>query len=79
MRGYPGSSAVKNPAANTRDMSSVPGLASSLQKETATRSSILAWEIPRTEESNRLLSMGSQRVGQDLVTKQQQINSINEL
>ena len=36
----------------------------------ATHSSILAWEIPRTEEPGRLQSMGSQRVGHDLVTKQ---------
>ena len=31
----------------------------------ATRSRILAWEIPRTGETGRLQSMGSQRVGQD--------------
>ena len=31
-----------------------------LEKEMATHSSILAWRIPRTEESVRLLSMGSQ-------------------
>ena len=31
----------------------------------------LAWEIPWTEERCRLQSMGSQRVQQDLVTKQQ--------
>ena len=31
----------------------------------ATRSSILAWEIPRTGETSGLQSMGSQRVGQD--------------
>ena len=37
----------------------------------ATHSSILAWEIPWTEESGGLQSMGSQRVGHDLVTKQQ--------
>ena len=43
-----------------------------LEKEMATRSSILAWEIPRTEETGGLQSMGSQRVGHDLVTKQQQ-------
>jgi len=29
----------------------------------ATPSSILAWRIPWTEESGRLQSMGSQRVG----------------
>ena len=35
---------------------------------TATHFSILAWEIPWTEEPVRLQSMGSQRVGHDLVT-----------
>ena len=34
-----------------------------LEKEMATHSSILAWEIPWTEEPGGLLSMGSQRVG----------------
>ena len=33
-----------------------------LEKEMATPSSILAWEIPWTEEPGGLLSMGSQRV-----------------
>ena len=32
------------------------------------RSSILAWEIPWTEESGGLQSMGSQRVSHDLAT-----------
>ena len=36
-----------------------------LEKEMATHSSILAWEVPRTEECGRLWSMGSQRVGYD--------------
>ena len=36
-----------------------------LEKEMATHSSILSWEIPWTEESGRLQSMGSQRVGHD--------------
>ena len=36
-----------------------------LEKEMATHSSILAWEIPRTEEPGGLQSMGSQRVGHD--------------
>ena len=35
----------------------------------ATHSSILAWEIPWTEEPGELQSMGSQRVGLDLATK----------
>ena len=34
-----------------------------LEKETATHSSILAREIPWTEEPGRLQSLGSQRVG----------------
>ena len=37
-----------------------------------TYSSILAWEIPLTEEPGRLQSMGSQRVRHNLSTKQQQ-------
>ena len=32
-----------------------------LEKETATHSSILAWEIPWTEETGGLQSMGSQK------------------
>ena len=35
----------------------------SLEKETATHSSTLAWKIPWTEEPGRLQSVGSQRVG----------------
>ena len=34
-----------------------------LDKEMTTHSSILAWKIPRTEESGRLQSMQSQTVG----------------
>ena len=33
-----------------------------LEKELATHSSILAWEIPWTEEPDELQSVGSQRV-----------------
>ena len=40
----------------------------------ATHSSILAWEIPWTEEPGGLQSMGSERIGHNLVTKQQQIH-----
>ena len=38
----------------------------------ATHSSVLAWEIPGTEEPGGLQSMGSQRVGRHLATKQPQ-------
>ena len=37
-----------------------------------THSSILAWEIPWTEDPGMLQSMGLQRVGHDLATIQQQ-------
>ena len=40
-----------------------PGQEGHLEKEIATHSSILAWEIPGMEELGRLQSMGSQRVG----------------
>ena len=36
-----------------------------LEEGMATHSSILAWEIPWTEEPGRLQSTGSQRVGHD--------------
>ena len=42
----------------------------SLEKEMVTHSSILAWEIPGREEPGGLQSMGWQRVGHDLATKQ---------
>ena len=40
-----------------------------LEKEMATHSNILAWEIPWTEETGRLQSMGLQRVRHDCVTE----------
>ena len=40
-----------------------------LEKEMATHSSILAWEIPRTDDPGELQSMGLQRVSHDLATK----------
>ena len=36
-----------------------------LEKGVVTHSSILAWRIPWTEKSDRLQSMGLQRVGDD--------------
>ena len=40
-----------------------------LEKEMATHSSILAWEIPWTEEPGGLQFMDLQRVGHDLATE----------
>ena len=45
------------------------GWEDSLEKEMATHSSILAWEILWTEESGGLQSIASQRVGHDLMIK----------
>ena len=41
------------------------GQEDALEKGMATHSSIVAWEIPWTEEPGGLQSMGSQRVGHD--------------
>ena len=60
--------------ANAGDAGSVPELGRSPKEEMATHSNILAWRIPWTEEAGRLQSLGSQRVGQDLVTEQQQVS-----
>ena len=45
------------------------GQEDSLEKGTATRSSIFGWRMPWTEEPGELQSMGSQRVGHDCVTE----------
>ena len=70
--GFPGGSVVKNPPAKQEMRVRSLGQEDPLEKEMTTYSSILAWEIPRTEEPDGLQSMGLQRVGQDLETKQQQ-------
>ena len=59
--GLPDGSVVKNPPANWGDAGLIPGLGRSPGKEMTTHSSILAWEIPQTEEHGGLLSMGSQK------------------
>ena len=62
-------SQVKNPPA-VQEMQ-VQSLESgrSLEKEMATHSSILAWEIPWAEEPGGLQAMGLQRVRRKLVTR----------
>ena len=44
-----------------------------LEEKMLTHSSILAWEIPWTEEPGGLQPMGLQRVRHNLVTKQKQV------
>ena len=51
---------VKNLPANTGDVGSILGGIDPLEKEMATCFSILAWEIPWTEEPGGLQSTGSQ-------------------
>ena len=45
------------------------GGADSLEEEIAAHSSILAWNIPQTEEPGELQFKGLQGVGHDLVTE----------
>ena len=52
---------VKNPPACAGAMDSIPSWEDSLEKKMATHFSILAWEIPWTEEPGGLQSMGSQK------------------
>ena len=62
---------VKNPPATAGDVDLIPRWGRSPEKEMATHSSVLAWEIPWTETPGRLQSMRLQKAGHDLATKQQ--------
>ena len=48
-------------AGDVRDVNSIPGSGRSLEEDTATHSSVLAWRVPWSEEPGRLQSMGSQK------------------
>ena len=62
---------VKNlPAMSKTGIQSL-GWEDPLEKGMATYSSVLAWEIPWTEEPGRLQYTGLQRVGHNLATKHQ--------
>ena len=54
---------VKNPSAMQETWVRSLGQGDPLEKGMANHSSILAWEIPRTEEPGGVQSMESQRVG----------------
>ena len=60
MRGFPGA-VVKNPPANAGDV----GWEDPLEKEMATHSNILAWEILWIDEPGSLQSMVLQKVRHD--------------
>ena len=55
--GFSGGSVVKNPPANAGDAGSL-SQEDPLEKGMAIHPSVLAWEIPRTEEPGGLQSMG---------------------
>ena len=54
---------VKKPSINAGDVDLTLGSENPLKKELATHSTILAWEIPWTEELSGLQSLGSQKGG----------------
>ena len=59
---------MKNSPVNAGDL----GGKDSLENEMATHYSTLVWRTPWTEKPGGLPSLGSQRVGHNLATKQQQ-------
>ena len=60
-KGFPGGSVVKNSHVNAGHMLRSLGLEDPLEKEVATYSSFLAWEISGREEPSRLQSVGPQK------------------
>ena len=69
MKGFPSGTSGKEPACQCRRLKETwvrsLGWEDPLEEGMATHSSILAWRIPWTEESDELPSIGSQRVGHD--------------
>ena len=63
----------KVPAYNAGDLGSIPGSGRSPGEGYGNPLQSLAWKIPWMEEHCRLQSIGLQRVGHDLETKQQQL------
>ena len=68
--GFPGGSEVKTLPLMQEMWIQPLGQEGPLEKAMVTLSSILAWEVPWTEEPGGLQSIRSQRVGHDLVTRQ---------
>ena len=62
--GFFGGSHDKETTCNAGDPGSIPGSGRAPGEGKATLSNILAWRIPWTEDSSRLQSLRSQRVGQ---------------
>ena len=68
VRELPWGTSSKESTCNSGDV----GQEDPLEEAMANHSNTLAWEILWTEEPGRLQSMGLQRVGHNLETKQQQ-------
>ena len=68
---FPDGSVGKESACNAGELVQSLGWEDPLEKEMATRSGILAWQIPWTEEPCGLQSMGLQKVRYNLATQQQ--------
>ena len=62
---------VKNPPANAGDVGLIPGSEDPLEKEMATRSSILARKSHGQRSLAEYSPQSGKRVGRDLATKQQ--------
>ena len=66
IKGFPGGSAVKNPPVNVGDLGSIPRSGRTPGEENGNPFQYSCLEKSNgTEESSRLQSMGSQRVGRD--------------
>ena len=65
---FRGGSVCQESTCSAGDLGLIPGSGSSLEKDMATHSSILAWRISWTEEPDGLQSMGSQGAGHDWTT-----------
>jgi len=70
---FPGGSVVKNSQAMQETQLRSQDQEDPLEKEMATHSSILTWEIPWTEEPGGLCPWSHTRTRHSLVTKQQHI------
>ena len=68
---FPGGSVGKNPPVMQETRVRSLDWEDLLEKGMATHSSVLAWKFPWTEEPGGLQFMRWQRIGHDLVTKQQ--------
>ena len=74
--GFSGGSVVKNLPAMQEAQIQALGQVDPLEKEMSTRSSILAWEIPWTEEPGGLQSMGLRKSRTGMSNKQQQTETV---